>query len=154
MPSPTPPSDEISSPAGGVRLRFQPAQRLTSGRQFEAAYQSGRRKGDSLFGVIVRPNGLAQARLGMAVSIKACGKAVRRNVVRRVIRNTFRVCQHPLAGLDVVVNARPGARQATNPEMVASLERLFRQLAGTSRQMLPKSAEISPKSADSTGNVP
>ena len=141
MSSPTPPSDELSSPAEGLRLRFQPAQRLVSARQFEAAYQSGRRKGDALFGVIVRPNGLAQARLGMAVSIKACGKAVRRNVVRRVIRNTFRVCQHPLAGLDVVVNARPGARQATNPEMVASLERLFRQLAATPRQNSPKNTE-------------
>ena len=117
----------------GARLRFRPAQRLTSGRQFEAAYQTGRRKGDNLFGVIVRPNGLPQARLGMAVSIKACGKAVRRNVVRRLIRNTFRLCQHPLAGLDVVVNARPGARGAANPDMVASLERLSRQLSATSR---------------------
>ena len=102
-------------PPEDLRLRFKPAQRLTTARQFEAAYQTGHRKGDSLFGVIVRPNGLTQARLGMAVSIKACGKAVRRNVVRRVIRNTFRLCQHPLAGMDVVVNARPGARGATNP---------------------------------------
>jgi ribonuclease P protein component len=55
-------------------------------------------------------------------------------LVRRVIRNTFRECQHPLAGLDVVVNARPGARDAANADIVSSLERLFRQLATTSRR--------------------
>ena len=126
--------EPVSNASGKPRLRFTPAQRLVAGKQFEAAYKGGRRKGDSLFGVIVLANGLPQARLGMAVSIKACGNAVRRNLVRRVIRNTFRECQHPLAGLDVVVNARPGAKAATNPDIVSSLERLFRQLAGTSRR--------------------
>jgi len=126
------------------RLCFRPDQRLTAGRQFELAYQTGRRKGDHLFGVIVRPNGQPQARLGMAVSIKACGKAVRRNVVRRVIRNTFRLCQHPLAGFDVVVNARPGAREATNADMVASLERLFQQLMRPTAPKMPATERNSP----------
>lgn len=126
---------ESQSPVSGKpRLLFTPAQRLVAGKQFEAAYKGGRRKGDSLFGVIALPNGLPQARLGMAVSIKSCGNAVRRNLVRRVIRNTFRECQYPLAGLDVVVNARPGARQAANADIVSSLERLFRQLATTTRR--------------------
>lgn len=125
---------EPSSPSGKSRLCFTPAQRLVAGKQFEAAYKGGRRKGDALFGVIALPNDQPQGRLGMAVSIKACGNAVRRNLVRRVIRNTFRECQYPLAGLDIVVNARPGAKTATNPDMVSSLERLFRQLAGTPRR--------------------
>jgi ribonuclease P protein component len=126
---------EPQSPTPGKpRLLFTPAQRLVAGKQFEAAYKGGRRKGDSVFGVIALPNGLSQARLGMAVSIKSCGNAVRRNLVRRVIRNTFRECQHPLAGLDIVVNARPGVREAANADIVSSLERLFRQLATTSRR--------------------
>ncbi len=134
----------VASPPDQSRLPFRPEQRLTSGRQFEEAYRVGRRKGDALFGIIVRPNGLPQARLGMAVSIKACGKAVRRNIVRRVIRNTFRLCQHPLAGFDVVVNARPGARGASNPEMVASLERLFQQLMRANPPKMPPSPAKNP----------
>jgi len=126
--------DPLSSASGKPRLLFTPAQRLVAGKQFEAAYKGGRRKGDSLFGVIALPNGLSQARLGMAVSIKSCGNAVRRNLVRRVIRNTFRECQYPLAGLDIVVNARPGAREVANADIVSSLERLFRQLATTARR--------------------
>jgi ribonuclease P protein component len=129
-----PPMEPPSLVPGKPRLLFTPAQRLVAGKQFEAAYKGGRRKGDSLFGVIALPNGLPQARLGMAVSIKSCGNAVRRNLVRRVIRNTFRECQYPLAGLDIVVNSRPGAREAANADIVSSLERLFRQLATISRR--------------------
>lgn len=83
---------ELSPSSAKPRLCFTPAQRLVAGKQFEAAYKGGRRKGDALFGVIALANGLPQGRLGMAVSIKACGNAVRRNLVRRVIRNTFREC--------------------------------------------------------------
>ena len=131
----SPPMEPIAPPSGELPLRllFKPEQRLTAGKQFETAHKRGRRKGDSLFQVVVLSNGLPQGRLGMAVSIKACGKAVRRNLVRRVIRDTFRQCQQVLTGLDVVVNARPAAKTASNADMVSSLEHLFRQLMHTPR---------------------
>lgn len=46
------------------------------------------------------------ARLGIAVSKRAVSKAVSRNRLRRLIRESFRRHQHALAGFNVVVQIR------------------------------------------------
>src|SRR5829696_5887233 len=53
------------------------------------------------------PNPLGHPRLGMSVSRKV-GNAVRRNRIRRLIRESFRLLQHDLPqGYDLVVVVRP-----------------------------------------------
>ena len=64
----------------------------------------------------------------MAVGLRVAGKAVRRNRIRRCVRESFRLHQHILPPVDVFVSARSAARNATGPEMFASLERLWRQI--------------------------
>ena len=60
----------------------------------------------TLFG---RPNDLGHLRLGITATRK-CGCAVRRNRIKRVLREIFRNHRARVdAGIDVVVNARPGA---------------------------------------------
>ncbi len=88
----------------------------------------GRRFGNALFSVQSLPNDLGHARLGMAVSLRTAGTAVRRNRIRRCVRESFRLQQHLLPPADLFVSARSAAREATGPEMLASLERLWRQL--------------------------
>lgn len=54
-----------------------------------------------------RPNDLPHARLGMSVNRKV-GNAVKRNRIRRLIRESFRLMQHDFpAGYDLVVVVRP-----------------------------------------------
>jgi ribonuclease P protein component len=89
---------------------------------------AGRRLGDALFTVHCLSNDLGHARLGMAVSIRTAGTAVRRNRIRRCVRESFRLHQHLLPAVDLFVSARSAARDATGPEMFASLQRLWRQL--------------------------
>lgn len=104
---------------------FRPSHRLHSGEDFDRVYRHGRRSGDNLFAVNALPNPLGHARLGMSVSYKSVGKAVRRNYLRRLIRDVFRhACPH-LPPLDYVVTSRPGAREASHPDIVRSLERLI-----------------------------
>lgn len=56
--------------------------------------------------VFVHANGLDHPRLGLSVG-KRVGSAVRRNAVKRRIREAFRLLQHELpAGFDLVVTAR------------------------------------------------
>ena len=56
--------------------------------------------------VFVHANGLDHPRLGLSVG-KRVGSAVRRNAVKRRIREAFRLLQHELPrGFDVVVTAR------------------------------------------------
>jgi ribonuclease P protein component len=78
-----------------------------------------------LFAVIARPNTLGHARLGLAVGVRAAGNAVRRNRVKRIIRETFRANQQELPPVDLVVNAKPGAGQANAAALRASLLALW-----------------------------
>jgi len=71
--------------------------------------------------VTVRPNALGHARLGLAVGVRAAGNAVKRNRVKRIVREVFRVTQQELPSVDLVVNARPGAGQASTAAIRASL---------------------------------
>ena len=79
--------------------------------------------------VIARLNGLEHPRLGLAVGVRAAGNAVKRNRLKRLARESFRRHQAQLPAADLVVNARPAAAQATNAEIVASLETLWIRIA-------------------------
>jgi len=105
--------------------RFRPCHRLRTAAEFECVYRTGRRAGDGLFTVNALANGLGFARLGMSVSTRTVGNAVRRNRVRRIIREVFRIRRTGLPAVDLVVTSRPGARDAERPALVTSLERLF-----------------------------
>jgi len=67
----------------------------------------------------------------MAVSTKAIGNSVRRNRVRRAIRESFRLHQHELPAVDIFVTARAAAREATNDVIFASLQRLWGRIQGS-----------------------
>jgi ribonuclease P protein component len=64
----------------------------------------------------------------MAVAVRAVGGAVRRNRIRRVIRESFRLHQDALPPADIVVSARARTKEAGNAEMFASLNRLWGQI--------------------------
>lgn len=89
----------------------------------------GRRIGNAVFGIHCLPNDCGHARLGMAVGLRVAGNAVRRNRIRRCVRESFRLHQHLLPPMDLFVSARSAAGKASGPEMFASLERLWRQVS-------------------------
>lgn len=72
--------------------------------------------------VIAVPGGALQARLGLAVSRRCARKAVDRNRLKRVIRESFRQHQHRLPAFDIVVVARPAAVRQQNRRLFASLD--------------------------------
>ena len=65
-------------------------------------------------------------RLGLSVAARVIGNAVRRNHIKRLVRESFRQHQHELPAIDIVVNARSGARAADNAAITRSLEKLWR----------------------------
>ncbi len=52
------------------------------------------------------PNGNTSARLGLIVAKKTAKGAVQRNYMRRVLRELFRLNQHQLPALDVVIQVQ------------------------------------------------
>jgi ribonuclease P protein component len=85
------------------------------------------RSSDRYFTVLARSSGRTTARLGLTVSRRAAKRAVDRNKLKRLARESFR--QQPgLPPWDFVVLARAGADRAERRLLRASLDRHFRQL--------------------------
>jgi ribonuclease P protein component len=73
---------------------------------------------------MARANAIQQHRLGMAVSKKACAKAVGRNRIKRLVRESFRARMIEPAtdhALDIVVLPTAQAAKQTNKQLVESL---------------------------------
>jgi ribonuclease P protein component len=107
------------------RLTFPAARRLRRKWEFDQLYARGKRLGNAHFGMTVHPNTLGLARLGLAVASKPFGGSVPRNRIRRLIRESFRLRQHELPCVDLVVSARPPAKVASPAELRASLDGLW-----------------------------
>lgn len=90
------------------RRSFRPGERLRRKGDFTAVFSRGARLSASGVILLYLRNDLGFSRLGLAVSRKV-GKAVRRNRLRRLIREGFRLTKHRLPrAVDVV--AIPGKR--------------------------------------------
>jgi len=113
------------------RLRFGADLRLRSKLQFDAIYASGRRLDDRYFGLRIKPNGVGHSRVGLAVAVKTAGNAVARNRLRRLVRESFRLAQHALPAVDIVVAAKFPAREAPVATLRASLATLWQRVAST-----------------------
>ena len=110
------------------RLTLPAQRRLRRKSDFEAAYARGRRFGNGFFAVTAKPNDIGGPRLGLAVSVKNAGSSVERNRLRRIIRESFRLHQHELPAVDLVVSARGRAREAAGAELHASLVALWKKV--------------------------
>ncbi|HJT77730.1 MAG TPA: ribonuclease P protein component [Gemmataceae bacterium] len=109
-------------------FRFRPEEHLRRGADFRRAYERRRSASDPWLIVYACPNGLPHLRLGLSVSRKV-GPAVRRNRLRRLYREAFRLTRHLMpTGLDLVLIPR---RPDDPPleELKQSLPRLVGQLA-------------------------
>jgi ribonuclease P protein component len=105
---------------------FKPAQRLRKKSEFDRVYRDARRSADAFFAILARNTGAGVPRLGLAIAARIVGNAVRRNRIKRLVRESFRQHQHELPAVDLVVNARSGARDADNAALTRSLERHWR----------------------------
>jgi len=80
---------------------------------------------------MARTNDLQQHRLGMAVSIKACAKAVGRNRIKRVVRENFRdkmLGSKTVNTLDFVVLPTSQAAGQSNKTLDESLSNHWQKL--------------------------
>jgi ribonuclease P protein component len=99
--------------------------------EFKSAFARGKRFGNELFTASARPNDLTWARLGMSIAARTLRRAVDRNRVRRIIRESFRVHQRTLPAVDVVIGARPAAKSADRACIRTALDQLWQKIAAS-----------------------
>ena len=96
----------LSMSETATRYRFGRNRRLRGRRAFSQVYAERVRQIAGPLTVYSRPNGLTLPRLGLSVSASV-GSAVRRNRIKRLIREAFRLGQHDWpAAYDLIVVVR------------------------------------------------
>jgi ribonuclease P protein component len=107
----------------GPRHGFPKYLRLLKAADFKKVFSDPIKSTDRFFTILVTPNENGHPRLGLAIAKKTVNKAVHRNAIKRVIRESFRLHQQELGSLDFVVLARKEALDAASEMLRSSLDK-------------------------------
>jgi ribonuclease P protein component len=116
-------------------LAFDRKKRLVRKSDFDRAFREGVRARGAILVVVARPNGLEHTRLGLSIGKSIWKSAVKRNRVRRIFRESFRLSYADLpSGLDLVLIA-------ATPRLEPQLEATRRELVHLARKALRRVEE-------------
>jgi ribonuclease P protein component len=102
--------------------------RVRASADFTRGFAEGQRLGARFFRLHWRA-AEGDARLGLAVSRKVDSRAVERNRIKRIVRDSFRCCAASLPPGDALMVAKREARGAAAADLRRDLESLWRRLA-------------------------
>jgi len=110
-----------------------PVARLRRAADFTALRKPTGRLGSPCFRIRYRDNQVGFARLGQAISRRVSKRAVDRNRIRRIVRESFRHARAQLPAVDVLVIAEAPAAAQGRAELRAELDGLWRRLSAHTR---------------------
>ena len=112
-----------------IDFGFPKDSRLLTSSHFKAVFDSAQYKISCRhFLILAIDNETERGRLGMVIAKKHVSKAIHRNRIKRLIRNSFRNTARSLSGLDIVVLARKNASELDNPLLANKLNVLWGDL--------------------------
>lgn len=122
----------LAMPGSNVKMSLPHQYRLTEKRAFREIFEKPCVASDSCFKILAKPNGQGVSRLGMAVSRKVDRRAVQRNRLKRLVRESFRsqVASKPKAkAADFMVMPRQLAVTIPNDEIFERLSKLWNNVS-------------------------
>nr|WP_275975053.1 ribonuclease P protein component [Shewanella gaetbuli] len=96
--------------------------------QFKSVFSNPIKASSAEITLLAIPNSEQHPRIGLTVAKRHIKFANKRNRVKRVIRDSFRLHQHDLPALDIVVLVRGGVMEMDNAELKKLIEKLWRKL--------------------------
>ena len=108
---------------------FPASQRLKTPAEFKHVWSQKKRLSGQNIAIANCKNQLGYARLGLSLSKKQIRRAVDRNRIKRVARETFRHIQSALNGIDLIVVAYKGMDKLSPKEQHQCFEALWKRLA-------------------------
>ena len=107
---------------------FPPQLRLKKAAEFKNVFTNPIKSTDRYFTLLATQSDFGHPRVGLAIAKKMIRKAVHRNVIKRTVRESFRIQQHTMGGIDIVVLARKEALDAPPGALRKSLEKHWLKL--------------------------
>jgi len=124
---------------------FPKTARLLKSEEYQRVYDAGKRKAGRFLQIFYCSNQLGHCRFGISVS-KRFGNAVRRNLLKRRIRESVRRNRGSFVGWDVVVHPRNSAEIGSGPEIASELGGLL-EFVGQRKELGIGKAKHSDKSS-------
>jgi len=107
---------------------FPPQLRLKKPAEYKKVFARPVKSSDTYFTLLAIKNDFDHPRLGLAIAKKNIRKAVHRNMIKRTVRENFRIQQQSLGNIDIVVLARREAVDAPLELLRKSLEKHWLRL--------------------------
>ena len=101
---------------------FSRRQRLTHAKEFQQVFNKNFRRADAWMTILVGRQPGERPRLGFAIARKQVPRAVRRNALKRLFRESFRRNRFRLPARDIVIMVRREIQNAAPPSLRAALD--------------------------------
>ncbi len=116
-------------PSAGVELGFRSEYRLRKTDEFSSVFAFRRTLRGKHFDLMHRPNSIASARIGVVIAKKFVSSAVNRNLIRRIVRESFRLSRSKLPQRDIVVRIFARLDMPDRRALRGEIDELFARLA-------------------------
>ena len=112
-----------------LTARFTKQQRLLTPAAFREVFDAPERKlHQSHLMAFIRTNAHEQPRVGMAITKRKVPTAVARNLIKRQIREQFRVKSAKLENKDIVFIVKKSIKYLDNKELINEINNIFKKI--------------------------
>jgi ribonuclease P protein component len=109
--------------------RFTRGARLLSPAEFKHVFSGACKVGGRYLTLLARANVVGHPRLGLAISRKQVKTAVGRNLIKRQVRESFRLHQSTIGNFDVVILGKAGVDKLSRHELRSLIDSYWQELA-------------------------
>jgi ribonuclease P protein component len=102
--------------------------RLVSKAEYQSLFDKSEKANQRHLLALYKVNAMAHARVGIIVGKRVAKKAVTRNTIKRIVRESFRANQPNLKGLDIVIIARQQCDKLNKLQLREGIDKLWEKL--------------------------